>query len=253
MDFKNLHIKNSPLLICNVWDVSSSKIAASLGFNAIGTSSAAIATMLGYEDGRGISFDELLYIVERISKSIELPLSVDMEEGYGANPDEIYENILALINCGVVGINLEDSGIRDGKRTLTDTKEFSQSLHSISSILKSVRKEVFINIRTDTYLLDINNALEETIRRGKLYKEAGADGLFVPCIVEPDDMRQVASQVHLPLNVMCMPDLPDFETLGKLGVKRISMGNFCFNEMNKYLMEELNCILKEGSFKSLFR
>jgi 2-methylisocitrate lyase-like PEP mutase family enzyme len=109
MNFKELHCQAAPVLICNVWDVVSAKLAQKLGYQAIGTSSGAIAELLGYKDGEEMTFNELVYIVQRITKSIDVPLTVDFEAGYGRDPVGIAERIERLVNLGVVGVNLEDS------------------------------------------------------------------------------------------------------------------------------------------------
>jgi len=251
MNFKELHNQESPILICNVWDVVSAKAAQKLNFKAIGTSSGAIASMLGYNDGEEISFKELEYIVERITKSVNLPLTVDLEAGYSKNPAEIAENIIRLAKLGVVGVNIEDS-IVNREREIVDANIFSNILEEVCSILVQQNQNVFINVRTDTFLLNIPNAFQETIDRASKYQKAGAKGLFVPCIVNEKDIETVAKGIELPLNVMCMPELPEFETLEKLGVKRISMGNFVFSKVNRLLENELSQILQNNSFKNLF-
>ena len=251
MNFKNLHEKENPVLICNVWDVQSAKIAKQLGFKAIGTSSGAIATMLGYNDGEEISFDELEYIVSRISKSTNIPLTVDLEAGYSRKPEIIVEYIKRLEQLGVLGINIEDS-IVNGSRAILTSVEFSKLLANVSNQLAQQKIKTFLNVRTDTFLLGLSNPIEQTIERGVQYKEAGANGLFVPCIEKEEDIKEINGQVNLPLNVMCMPNLPDFEVLKKLGVKRISMGNFVYNKLSKVLKEELMTIHNHNSFQNLF-
>ncbi|MEL6193646.1 MAG: isocitrate lyase/phosphoenolpyruvate mutase family protein [Bacteroidota bacterium] len=252
MDFQQLHQENAPLLICNVWDVQSAKIAQNLGFDPIGTSSGAIASMLGYQDGEEISFREVAYLVERITKSVDLPLTVDLEAGYSRNPDEIISNIKALSDLGVQGINIEDSLVNK-TRSLVDVEAFSRTLEKVSSGLAHSHSHIFLNVRTDTFLLSVPDPVKETIKRAKLYQDAGADGIFVPCIEREEDISEVLAEIQLPLNVMCMPNLPDFSTLQKLGVSRISMGNFVFNKMGKQLQSTLSQILEEQSFQSLFR
>lgn len=252
MNFKELHHQDSPILICNVWDVASAKTAQNLNFQAIGTSSGAIATMLGYNDGEEISFQELAYIVERITKSVNLPLTVDLEAGYSRNPSEIAENIIRLSKLGVVGINIEDS-IVDGKRALVDAAIFSKKLEEVCSLLSQQNHNIFLNVRIDTFLLNVPNTINETIIRAKKYHKAGAQGVFVPCIETEQAIEAVVKGIQLPLNVMCMPKLPEFEVLKRLGVKRISMGNFVFNKTIDLLEKELNQILQKKSFKNLFR
>ena len=251
MNFKEFHFQESPILICNVWDVISAKAAQELNFKAIGTSSGAIASMLGYPDGEKMSFTELEYIVKRIAKSTQLPLTVDLEGGYSRNPSEIVEHIKRLVDLGVVGVNIEDSVVAE-KREMMDADSFSELLEKICSNLVQQNQQVFINVRTDTFLMGLPNPVTSTIERAKKYQNAGGHGLFVPCIVKEEDIATVIENIELPLNVMCMPNLPNFETLNKLGVKRISMGGFVQSKLNKILKKELNGILVNNSFQNLF-
>jgi len=251
MNFKELHYQESPILICNVWDSISAKAAQNLNFKAIGTSSAAVANMLGYPDGEKMSFTELEYIVKRITSSTNLPLTVDLEAGYSRNPSEIVDNIKRLIDLGVVGVNIEDSIVGE-KRELMNADSFAEILEKICSRLAQQNQEVFINVRTDTYIMSVSNPVHATIERAKKYKNAGGHGLFVPCIVEEKDIAAVIDNIDLPLNVMCMPNLPNFTTLEKLGVKRISMGGFAHKKLSGFLEKEFNSILQNNSFENLF-
>jgi 2-methylisocitrate lyase-like PEP mutase family enzyme len=244
----NLHKSEKPLIICNVWDVSSAIIAEKLGFKVIGTSSAAIATMLGYNDGGEISFDELLYVVKRIKAKTNLPLTVDIESGYNINTTAIIENLQKLIQLGVEGINIEDSVVNP-HRQLVDTEKFCKTINDIS---KESKNKLFINIRTDTYLLDIPSKLSETLIRISKYEQAGANGIFIPCLTDHKDIENICSATQLPINVMCMPDLSDFATLYNLGVKRISMGDFVYNKNRNDLEQLLISINTERNFKKIF-
>ena len=132
MDFNALHQQNQPLLLANVWDASSAQAAQQAGYQALGSSSAAIAAMLGYEDGEEMSFDELFYVVSRIKTVSELPLSVDLEAGYGATTSHIIDNIRRLAHLGVSGINLEDSHVVDSTRRLDDAERFAVKLQEIT-------------------------------------------------------------------------------------------------------------------------
>jgi 2-methylisocitrate lyase-like PEP mutase family enzyme len=251
MNFKNLHVGETPILICNVWDVQSAMIAQQLNFKAIGTSSGAIATMLGYNDGEEISFEELEYIVGRITKTTDIPLTVDLEAGYSREPYKIVEHIKRLEQLGVVGINIEDSIVNDN-RALLPADEFSKILTEITANLAQQKINMFINVRTDTFLLGLTDAVEKTIERAKKYSKAGTNGLFVPCITGVKDIKLLIQAIDLPLNVMCMPNLPDFDTLKNLGVKRISMGNFVYDKIGKVLSNELATIQSINSFQNLF-
>lgn len=249
--FNALHQQSSPLIICNVWDVTSAKTGEKLGFNAIGTSSAAIASMLGYEDGEQMTFEELLYMVKRIVACSNLPLTVDIESGYSSDPLKTAYNIKTLADIGVVGINIEDSKV-NGTRTLVDANSFAGYLSAIKGQLVKDQVDIFINVRTDTFLLGEEDALAETQKRASLYEVAGADGLFVPCITQNDDIQAIVSSTKLPINVMCMPNLPDFESLKALGAKRISMGNFLFDKLQADFEERLTQIQQANSFQSIF-
>jgi len=252
--FTLLHQDTTPLLLCNVWDVASAKTAETLGFSAIGTSSAAIASMLGYADGEHMPFDELLYIVKRIAACSELPLSVDIEAGFSDDAQVTAAYIKALAQVGVVGINIEDSKVNktSEERVLMHENSFAEYLSALTTQLAKDNNTVFINVRTDTFLLGVEDAIEETQKRCKLYQAAGADSLFVPCIVDVEAIAEIVNSTTLPINVMCMPELPDFDSLKSIGVKRISMGNFLFDVMQDDLAKRLNNIVQNNSFKSIF-
>ena len=251
MNFKKLHQQDTPLLIGNVWDVASAKVAEELNFKAIGTSSGAIATMLGYRDGEEMSFAELEYIVGRIIANSDLPLSVDLESGYSRDPIEIANHIKRLVDLGVVGVNLEDSVVQE-ERIFLEAEKFAQTISTIKTQLQKEAATVFLNIRTDTFLLNHPSPLEESFRRIQLYENAGADGIFIPCIEKSADISAIVAATTLPLNVMSMPNLPDFKTLHQLGVQRISMGNFLFNKINEHHETTLNSILTAQSFNPIF-
>jgi 2-methylisocitrate lyase-like PEP mutase family enzyme len=252
MNFTELHQQNTPLLIANVWDAASAATAQRSGYQALGTSSAAIAATLGYEDGEGISFDELRYVVTRIKSVSHLPLSVDIEAGFGDSAAEITTHLQDLIRLGVVGINLEDSKVRNGVRQLVDAAAFASTVKQIRHTLTSEQHPLFLNIRTDSYLLNHQQALQETLFRGQLYAAAGADGLFVPCLTSEKDIETIASTLTLPLNVMCMPELPTFARLAQLGVKRISMGNFVHSALQSKLEELMLTIRSQQTFAGVF-
>jgi len=251
-NFKNLHAQNQPLLIGNVWDVQSALLFQKLGFKAIGTSSDAVAKTLGYEDGEKIPFSQLLQTVENIQDKTDLPLTVDIEGGYGNNTSEIIENIISLYQLGVVGVNIEDS-YSNPERKIKDAHQFSEVINEIKTYLEKNNMVFFINVRTDFYIMGLDNPLEETLKRIKLYESNGADGIFVPCVVNQNEIREIVKSTHLPINVMCMPTLADFHKLESLGVKRISMGPFLFNNMVSQLEKSINSIVTNKSFISLFQ
>jgi len=234
--FKSLHEQEQPLLLGNIWDVKTLQLAEKGGFKAAGSSSHAIANALGYADGEEMSFDTLLFVVKHIAKHATVPLSVDFEAGYSDNPEEVAKHVKQLTDLGVAGINLEDGKVENGKRILGDANLLAEKIKAIKS-----STQLFINARTDTYTTKHPNALEESISRGQLYKSAGADGMFVPLIEKEEDIKSFISKVGLPLNVFASPTLPDYETLAKWGVKRISHGAKQF----ELLMKKSEEIFKE--------
>lgn len=252
ISFKDLHQGEEPLLLGNVWNVQSARIYEKLSYKALATSSSAVALSLGYEDGEEMSFEEYFYIIKRIKESVSIPLSVDLESGYGNTAGIVTSNILRLLDIGIAGINLEDTYVVDGIRQLLDREAFAEKLKDIFSTLKERRGDVFINIRTDPFLLGMENALEETLKRVKLFEELKADGVFVPCISDENDIKTVVSATRLPLNVMAVPGLPDFSVLKKLGVRRMTSGAF----LNRYIYKQLEVmsedITNNKSFTSLF-
>lgn len=229
--FNNLHQSADLFVLPNVWNARSALLFQGEEFPAIATSSAAVASSLGYEDGEGMPFDDYLFVINRILASVKIPLSVDMEMGYGTSDEEIYANIMKLIDLGVTGINIEDSTIGQSGRVLKDAVLFAKTIGNIKNKLVSKNADLFINIRCDTFILNVANKQQETNRRLKLYDTTGADGIFLPCICTADDIAEAVNNTKLPLNVMCIPGLPDFDILNKLGVRRVSMGPFLFNKI----------------------
>ncbi len=251
-EFKYLHGQSGPLYIGNVWDVNSALLFEKMGYKSIGTSSAAIATSLGYEDGEEMSFDELLNIVATIKSKTLLPLTVDLEAGYSRDAKEILENIVQLCKLGVVGINLEDSVIEKGNRRIVDATEFSETLKFLKNSLLEKRINIFFNARTDFFVMGLDNPLKETVARATLYEQSGVDGIFVPCVTDENDIREIVDSTSLPVNVMTMPNLPMFSTLQELGVKRVSMGPFFYNCMNEWFCHMGNSINEHQSFSPMF-
>ena len=250
--FKSLHESQEPLLIANVWNAQSTRVFEKLQFKALATSSAAVAETLGYPDGQQMSFEEYYSVVTHIVRTTTLPVSVDLEAGYGDTAEETVTNILQLATAGVVGVNIEDSLIQNGKRSLVDAQQFATRLQKIANGLKALNLSVFINVRCDAFLLGVPSPVEEAKRRLSFYEATGIHGLFFPCITALEDIQAMVQATKLPVNVMCMPQLPGFTRLKQAGVKRISMGNF----VNQFLYNELKKvgekIIAQSNFSSLF-
>ncbi|RXK13079.1 carboxyvinyl-carboxyphosphonate phosphorylmutase [Halarcobacter mediterraneus] len=250
--FRELHVSKEILHIGNVWDLNNALIFEKQGYKAIGTSSFAIAKSLGYEDGEEMSFEELYKIVKQIISKVNVPLSVDIEAGYSRDINKIIENIISLYDIGVVGINIEDSVVENGIREIVDKDRFAQILKEIVDSLKEKNIDIFINVRTDNFIMGLENPLENTLERIKLYEDIGVDGIFVPCIVNIEDIKTITQNINLPLNVMTMPDLDSFDVLENAGVKRVSQGPFIYNKLIENFENKLETITKDNSFQSLF-
>jgi len=251
-EFLALHHNTELLQIGNVWNVQSAQVYDKVNFKAIGTSSAAVAATLGFADGEEMSFDDYLFVIKRIAASATAILSVDLEAGYGNTPEEISDNIIRLYSLGVAGITIEDSIVTDGQRSIVDAKEFAAKLKQVTGLLAKAGVEVFINVRADSFLLGLPNALEGALTRTKLYQDTGVHGLFFPCITQIADIEKITALSSLPVSVMCMPNLPDFKALQNAGVRRVSSGNFLNSIIYRELENKVEKIVAENNFASLF-
>jgi 2-methylisocitrate lyase-like PEP mutase family enzyme len=252
-EFKGLHQTDTLFVLPNVWNAKSAVLFQEQGFPAVATSSMAVANSIGYEDGEGIPFNDYLFIIKRILSSIKIPLSVDMEMGFGISDEQILTNIQKLTELDVAGINIEDSSIVKSARVLKDPGGFAKTIEKVKNKLTAKGINLFINIRCDTYILNVKNKEQETLNRLKHYEATGADGIFLPGITDEKDISEFVNNTKLPLNVMCVPGLPDFNRLVKLGVKRISMGPFMFNKVYSNIAELSRNITKENSFTAILQ
>lgn len=241
--FYQLHQQEKPLIIANAWNVKSAQMIEQNGYAAIATSSGAISNSLGYEDGEKIPFSELLYIVQRIKASTNIPLSVDLERGYTNNLNELIENIQQLVDIGVAGINLED---------VQGEEIYLKKLNGIKNHLVRNNQKLFINARTDGFRLKVDSPLETTIKRAKLYQDAGADGLFVTAVSDTAIIKEIALSTTLPLNVVGTPKLSSIRSLSECGVRRISMATFLYSATYNQLESLLKEIIAEQSLEPLF-
>ena len=242
--FYRLHHQPAPLVIANAWNAKSAQIIEAGGFDAIATSSGAIAESLGYRDGEQIPFGELLYIVRRIKASTGIPLSVDMEKGYSNDRDVLQAHIQQLIEAGVAGINIEDS---------QDEALYLRKLEWIRNYLERTGQQLFVNARTDGFLQKIENPLEQTVLRAGRYREAGADGLFVTGVQDPAIISKITAAIPLPVNVVGNPGLSSFTALAACGVRRISMAVLLYKATYKQLERIAGKVRSEQSLSPLFK
>jgi 2-methylisocitrate lyase-like PEP mutase family enzyme len=225
--FAALHHGKQPLLLPNVWDVASARMIEEAGLPAVATTSAGIAFAMGYPDGQEISRDEMLAIVGRIAKAVKVPVTADVEAGYGLRPEDAANTALAALEAGAVGINLED-GTGDAAHPLAD---FSLQLEKIAAVKEASAKAeipLLLNARTDVYLAAVGSSAtryDETIRRLAAYRDAGAQCVFAPGIADVATIQRLVADLHCPLNILAGPGSPSIPELTKLGVARVSLGS----------------------------
>jgi len=218
--FRALHQNTTPLRLANAWDAGSARLIESVGAPAIATTSAGVAWALGYPDGDTLPIRDLAAVVAAITRIIRVPLSVDFEGGYADDPAAVGENIAPLIDAGAVGINIEDGAGAPDK--------LAAKIEQIRRVAAGRGVDLFINARVDVYLKGLVPAADrvaEVIARARLYRDAGADGIFVPALVDPAQIRQVVEATPLPVNLLAWKDLPPAAALAALGVRRLSAGS----------------------------
>jgi 2-methylisocitrate lyase-like PEP mutase family enzyme len=218
--FAALHAGPQAFLLPNAWDVASALMLEDAGFPAIGTTSLGITAAAGLPDGAGAGLDATLVLVEALSPLLSVPLTVDLEGGYADDPDEVADLAVRLSDLGVAGINLEDGRAGGELRPV--------ELHAaVVSAVVEAAPGLFVNARTDTWWLGlgpVEQRLDETLRRLRIYADAGASGVFVPGLPDLDAVRTVASAVALPLNVLWQPGL-SLDEVAAAGAVRVSTGS----------------------------
>ncbi|GAA0244955.1 isocitrate lyase/PEP mutase family protein [Rhodanobacter caeni] len=216
--FRQLH-QHGLLLLANAWDAGSARLIESLGARAIATTSAGVAWANGHADGSQLPVQHVADTVARIVRVIRVPLSVDFEDGYASDPATVADNVARVIDAGAVGINIEDGA---------DSPDLLASkIERIKRMAAQRGVDLFVNARTDVYLRGLasdDQRVGETLARAARYRAAGADNLFVPGVVDVDDIRRLVAEAGLPLNVMSRPGLPGVAELAALGVRRLSAG-----------------------------
>lgn len=225
--FRALHHGSKILLLANAWDVSSARMLEEAGFSAIATTSAGVAFTLGYPDGQKISRPEMLAVVARIAAKVKLPVTADVEAGYGNRPEDAALTTEGLIEAGAVGMNLED-GTGDAQHRLQD---LTLQLEKISAVWETAQRlgvPIVVNARTDAYLAQVGTpetCYDETVRRLAAYRDAGADCLFAPGVRDPQVIQRLVRELKHPINILAGPGSPTVSELQDLGVARVSLGS----------------------------
>jgi 2-methylisocitrate lyase-like PEP mutase family enzyme len=223
--FHGLHRKGDPLVLFNAWDVATAKAIAKTSA-AIATSSGAVASALGYADGEDVPFDMVTGLVSRISASVSVPVSIDLEAGYGDSPDAAAKSATKVLEAGAIGINIED-GLSERKRQLVDPEQHAAKIKAVRAAAQNFGIRLFINARTDPFLLKSGSpdrCLDEAARRAEVYADAGADGIFVPGLSDLALIGKFVQLTPLPVNIMVTQGMPEIGDLARIGVRRVSLG-----------------------------
>jgi 2-methylisocitrate lyase-like PEP mutase family enzyme len=224
--FRAMHHGPKTLVLPNVWDVASARILEEAGYGAMATTSAGIAFSLGYPDGQKISREEMLASVARIVRAVKVPVTADVEAGYGNRPEDAANTAREVIEAGAVGVNLEDATDQPGQLV-----ELSLQLEKIRAVRETGLKSALllvVNARTDVYLEQVGapeTRYDATVQRSLAYRDAGADCVFVPGLRDAQTISQLVRDVQCPLNILAGPGSPPVPELEKLGVARVSLGS----------------------------
>ena len=227
---RSLHRPGAPLLLPNAWDVATARAVVAAGFPVVATTSGGVAATLGYEDGEGAPADEMLAAAARITRGVEVPVTVDAEAGYGMDPAEL---VAALRSAGAAGCNLEDTDHAAG--TLRDPDRHAEWLRAVRQAASDDGYPLVINARVDDFLSPFlagagpetqKELVPEALRRANAYLDAGVDCVYPIALWEPDALRHFTAEVPGPVNVTRLPQTPPLAELAALGVARVSWAIF---------------------------
>jgi 2-methylisocitrate lyase-like PEP mutase family enzyme len=225
--FRGLHVPGKPVILFNAWDAGSARAVAEAGARAIATGSWSVAAAHGYEDREKLPLALAIANLERIVAAVELPVTIDLEAGYGKEPESVADTMAKAVAAGAVGCNLEDQII--GGDALFSIPDQAARIRAARAAATNAGVPAFLNARTDVYLKAgpagrDEAVLDDAVRRAQAYAEAGADGLFVPGLLEEAQIGRLCKASPLPVNIMILPGAPPPRRLAELGVARISHG-----------------------------
>lgn len=225
--FRRMHTHGDVLVLPNVWDLASARIVEDAGFAAIATTSAGIAFVHGFPDGQKIPAEQMFVAVARIAAGVNVPVTADVEAGYGSTPEDAARTARAVIEAGAVGMNFEDATGEPAKPLF----DLSLQLERIGAIGETSRKlgvPLVLNARTDVYLAQVGDPAgryDETVRRLSSYRDAGADCVFVPGVRDPETIRCIVRDLGCPVNILAVSGGPSVPELAGMGVRRVSLGS----------------------------
>ncbi|MFI7574922.1 isocitrate lyase/phosphoenolpyruvate mutase family protein [Micromonospora sp. NPDC049497] len=222
----DLHRPGSPLVLPNAWDVATARIVAACGAAAVATTSAGVAWSLGRPDGDVLDRESAVAAVARIAAAVTVPVTADIESGFGADPAGVAETVAGVLAAGAVGVNIEDAR-PDGADPLRTVDDQCARLRAARAAADAAGVRLFVNARVDIYLRAVGAAedrLAQTLRRAAAYRAAGADGIFVPGVADPATIGALVAGIDAPVNVLAGPGSPPVGVLAELGVARVSLG-----------------------------
>lgn len=222
--FLELHTGGRLLVLPNAWDAGSARIFEQAGFHALGTTSAGVALSLGSPDGERVSRADMLEVVRRIASAVAIPVTADLEAGYGPTVNDAVETAKGAIAAGAVGMNFEDSTSDD---RLVDVAVNVERIRAVKKVAEAEGIAFVLNARTDVFLLQIGESagrFDETVRRANAYRAAGADCLFVPGVTDAETIGRLVRAIKGPMNVLAGRGTPPTGELERLGVARVSIG-----------------------------
>jgi 2-methylisocitrate lyase-like PEP mutase family enzyme len=225
--FYDLHHSGKLLILPNVWDCLGANLLESLHYPAIATASASVAFTNGFDDGQKISFDVVLAILKRITASVSVAVSADIESGFAYNDDELKQNIKQLLATGIVGINIEDTDKESN--SIIPLEVQCEKIKLIKKVSEEMGVSLFINARADVYLRGKDfdtpaSKFEEALKRGGAYKAAGANCFYPIGMTRQEDIRRMVDQLQMPVNILTIPGIPELSVLHDIGVARVSLG-----------------------------
>lgn len=224
---RKMHSGPEPLLLVNVWDVASARIIEAAGFAAIATTSAGVAFTQGYPDGQKISAEQMFAAVAQIARGVKVPVTADAEAGYGTTPESAARTARSVIEAGAVGMNFEDAK-DDAAHPLVDLELQVEKIRAIREASKKFDVPLVLNARTDVYLKQVGEPAkryDEALRRLSAYRDAGADCVFIPGVMDVAAIRRFVGDLNCPINILAVPGQASVAELKAAGVKRISLGS----------------------------
>jgi 2-methylisocitrate lyase-like PEP mutase family enzyme len=227
VSFRSMHRGPKMLVLPNAWDVASARVFEDAGFGAIASTSAGVAFSLGYPDGQKITREEMLARVARIARAVKVPVTADVESGYGNRPEDTERTAREVVEAGAVGLNLEDA-TGDVHEPLADLSLQIERVRAVKAAALKTGVLLVLNARTDVYLAEVGppeTRYDETIRRLIAYRDAGADCVFVPGLRDAATIRKLVPDVKCPVNILVGPGSPSIPELQSLGVARVSVGS----------------------------